>query len=192
MTKIPRPEGLNPVITEKKNLLSALNAESATIRADIATTNARMLETPNPGTSAANRIRAKLGQALLPDAEPDLERIKKQRIDLHDVNSAIAILHSEIEKQKTIASRMICDELRPEVTRLGKNFAKAFQNLHAAHSEYNQFLDSVEDTGAAVSPLGRVWPSSLGHPREVSGGYYWGFKEFLEAGLIEHVPSSVR
>ena len=194
MTKIPRPEELNPVIRENQSLRSALHVEGAAIRAEVATINARMRDTPNPGTAVANRIRAKLGQALLPDTEPDLEMIKKLRINLHDVNSAIAILDSEIEKEKVIASRLVCKAVKSEVDRLGKSFAAAFASVYFSHSEYIEFLDKVEDTGASVASLGRVWPSALGHPRDKSGAYYYGFKEFLEGGLIEKnaIPQAIR
>jgi hypothetical protein len=131
-----------------------------------------------------NRIRILTGQPPLAKATEKSE-LEDILIALQDRKNARERLDGIIQKEKAIASRLVCQEVRPEATRLGKIFAKAFVELHKAHKDYHQFLDTVENTGASTSSLGRVWPNGLGHFADCSGTYHYGFKEFSEAGLID-------
>jgi len=192
--KIPTPTELHPRIVELENKRNALHAEKAGKVAEAAIIRARIQESPSNGNVAENRIRIILGEAALPDAAPDMPRLEQLLTELNDLNSAIGRLDSAIQAERDIASRLVCKAVAPEADRLAKKFAAAFIELHTAHSDYNTFLDAVENTGARISSLGRVWPNSLGHPKDASGPYHYGFREFIDAGYLirSQVPEAVR
>ncbi|UGX97104.1 hypothetical protein G6321_00019005 [Bradyrhizobium barranii subsp. barranii] len=192
--KIPQQVEVNPRFGELNAKRSSLHAEKTAKVAEAAVIRARIQDSPSAGNAAENRVRAILGESLLPDSAPDLLRLEALLTELSTLNAALGKLDGLIEKEKSIASRLICSEVKPEATRLGKKFAKAMLDLHAAHSEYIKFLDAVEDTGASISSLGRVWPSGLGHFADRSGTYHYAFREFHEAGLIDaaSIPEVVR
>lgn len=192
--KIPKLTERNPRLGELESKRNGLHAEKASKVAEAAVVRVRLQQAPNNGNAAENRVRHLLGEAPLPSAAPDMSRLEALLTELHDLNKAISILDASIQNEKAIASRAVCSEVKPEVTRLGKNFAKALVALHSTHSEYIKFLDSVEDTGASIGSLGRVWPSGLGHFADRSGTYHYAFREFLETGLIDKasIPEAVR
>jgi hypothetical protein len=188
MTTIPKPTELNPRLSELQNKQRALHAEKTAKVAEAAIIRARIQDSPSNGNSAENRVRAILGEALLPDTAPDMLRLQHLLQELDTINGAIGRLDSEIQKEHAVASRLVCETVKPEVTRLGKGFAKAFLQLHSAHSEYVRYLDAIEDTGASTTSLGRVWPNSLGHPKDLSGPYMYGLQEFIDAGFLDAMP----
>jgi len=194
MTTIPTPKELHPRLTELESKRSELHAEKMAKVAETAIIRARIQESPSTGNAAENRVRAILNEAPLTDAAPDMLKLEQLLKELSDLNSAIGRLDSAIQTERDTASRLVCKVVAPEADRLGKKFAAAFMALHTSHSEYNAFLDAVENTGARISSLGRVWPNSLGHPRDASGAYHYGLREFVEAGYLvrSQVPEAIR
>jgi hypothetical protein len=89
-----------------------------------------------------------------------------------------AILH-----ETHIASNKLLEAVKPEVTRLGSNFAKAFLALHAAHLAFDQYVSSLEDAGGNVSAL-RIRPNGLSHPTDRSSAYFYGVREFIDANFL--------
>jgi hypothetical protein len=194
MKQIPTPTELHPRLSELEGKRNALHAEKTAKVAEAATIRARIQESPSNGNVADNRVRIILGQAPLPDTAPDMARLDRLLLELNDLNRAIGILDGAIQNERDVASRLVCKTVAPEADRLGKKFAVAFIELHTAHSEYNAFLDAVEDTGARISSLGRVWPNALGHPKDASGPYHYALREFVDAGYLvrSQVPEAVR
>lgn len=192
--KIPTPTELNPQIATLQNKLNVLQIEKKAKVAEASIVRARIQDSPSNGNAAENRVRVILGQTPIPETAPDMPRLEELLLELNDLNRAIGILDGAIRQEMAKASKMVCEQARPEVTRLGREFAQAFANLHSAHSAYLQVFDAIEDTGANPSSLPKVWPNGLGHVADRSGTYFYSFKEFLEAGLIEQsaIPEAVR
>ncbi|MGY3588518.1 FtsZ-binding cell division protein ZapB [Bradyrhizobium sp. USDA 4341] len=194
MKTIPKPTELNPRIAELENKRNSLQAEKTAKVAEAAIIRARIQTAPSNGNAADNRVRSILGQAPLPDADPDMPRLDKLLLELSDLNKAIGILDSEIRNQRDIGSRLVCDAVKPDVMKRAKAFAKALFDLHAAHTDYDRYLDEVENTSANISSLNRVFLSFLGSSRDPCGGYHYSMREFVDAGVIDRsdMPQAVR
>jgi hypothetical protein len=82
------------------------------------------------------------------------------------------------------ANNKLIESVSPEITRLGKKFADAFRDLHAAHLEFDDYIDGLEDVGASVGQF-RIRPNGLSHPKDLSGSYAYGLKEFIDSGFFQ-------
>jgi hypothetical protein len=181
---IPKPAELNPRLSELEGKSNTLHAEKAAMVAEAAIIRTRIQQSPSNGNVAENRVRKILGEPSLPDAAPDMTRLEQLLLKLDDLNRAIGILYGAIQKEKTVASRLVCEAVRPEVTKLGTAFARAFLALHAAQHKYHDYLDQIQDTGASVGSLPHVFISGLGSSRDRSGTFMYGTKDFIEAGYL--------
>jgi hypothetical protein len=110
----------------------------------------------------------------------DTERLTQLLPELEDLNIAENIVEGKIQIETRLASNRLYEAVKPEVDRLGKLFAKAFLDLHAAHSAYSTYVDEIEDAGGNVSTL-RVRPNFLNHPTD--SNYYYGLQTFIDAGF---------
>ncbi len=137
----------------------------------------RIRDNPNPGNAETNRLNKLLNKPTEPDVAPDRERLPELVSDIAALNLALAVNDDAIQKERYVASRLICEDVSSEHTSLVKNFASKIVELHAAHDQYVKFLDAVERTGASVTPLRPVSPYTLGHPASVNGTYYWSLRE---------------
>jgi hypothetical protein len=179
---IPTPAELHPRLTELETKRSKLHTEKTAKVAEAAIIRARLQESPSAGNAAENRVRLILGEAALPDSAPDMPRLEQLLIELNDLNRAIGILDNEIYNQRNMASRLVCNAMKPEVTKRGSAFAKALIDLHVTHTEYDRFLDEIENTGTNISSLNRIFLSHLGSPRDPCGAYHYMARDFIEAG----------
>jgi hypothetical protein len=182
--KIPTPIELHPRLTELESKRNTLHIERTAKVAEAAIIRARIQKSPSNGNVAENRVRVILGESPLPDSAPDMTRLEQLLLELNDLNRAIGILDGAIQKEKTVASRLVLNAVKPHVTILGTTFAKAFLDLHAAHLDYNKYIDAVENVGVSVSGL-RVCPNGVGFPTDLSGQYSYGIRDFIDAGFLQ-------
>lgn len=194
MTTIPTPETLYPVITEKLKKLNIIQAKATAMKAECAIIRARLTHAPSQGNAADNRVREILGEAPVPTNAPDTERLEELLKDLHALNGAIGILSHQIYNDKVVGSKLVCDSIKPEVTKRAKVFATALLNLYAANAEYDSYLDAVENSGTSISSLNRIFLNSLGSTRDPCGGFAYSMREFVDSGFIakSEVPAAVR
>jgi hypothetical protein len=113
----------------------------------------------------------------------DIERLPVLLRELEDLNVADAIVFGQTQTEERLAGNNLIDSVKPEITQRGQNFAKAFLALHAAHLEWDDYIDSLEEAGASVGAF-RIRPNGLSHPRDRSGSYAYGLKDFIDAGLF--------
>jgi hypothetical protein len=191
---IPTPAQLHPRIRELETKLSILQAKQIAMKAEAAIIRARMQDAPSNGNAYDNRVRLILGEAPIPTTAPDAERLDELLRDLQAVNSAIGVLVHDIYNQKQMGSRLVCDAVRPEVVKRAKVFAKAFIALHAAHADYDGFIDSIEGNGTNVASLNRIFINSLGSTRDPCAGYHYSLMDFVDGKIIsrEELPVAVR
>ena len=182
-----------PRLTELVSKRNAEYAKKTTLIAEIASIRARMAkESPSDGNAADNRVRAILGEAILPDTAADMPRLEALLRELNTLSKAIGILDGLIVSEKAVASRLLCESEKPEVTRRGKAFAKAFLDLHAAQLEYHRYLDKIQDTGASIGSLPHVFINGLGDAKDRSGQFWYGMKDFIEAGYLSELPKELQ
>jgi hypothetical protein len=182
---IPRPEELHAPLNEalKKDTEISLSLAPLIARATVLRAQERDTLAGGDNPTDKNRIRTLTGEPLLPEAsgKTELETVLRS---IQDRKEARDRLYGIIQKEKTVASRLVCDAVRPEVTKLGTAFAKAFLALHTAQHAYHGYLDQIQDTGASVSSLPHVFISGLGSSRDRSGTFMYGTKDFIEAGYL--------
>ena len=190
--KIPTPAEVDPELQKLEAARNELGMQISSV-----TTEARNLRSKtslSPGTAAANRVREILGEPLVPDRSPDIVLLAELLTKLDALNKAYDILDRRIQDRKRLASKKVCEFVKPEHSRLVKQFANCIIQMHAAHDEYIRFCDRVTDTGASVEPLQPVWPHVLGNPRDSSSGYHYALQDFVDAGHLakKDVPEAVR
>jgi hypothetical protein len=113
----------------------------------------------------------------------DAERLPQAQREIEDLDVAVKFIDGQIQTETRIACNKLYEAVKSEVTRLGSIFAKAFLALHAAHLEFDQYVDKLEDAGGNTSTL-RIRPNGLSHPRDLSGGYWYGLRDFIDAGFF--------
>jgi hypothetical protein len=113
----------------------------------------------------------------------DTERFPALLRELEDLNVADAIIGGQIQAESHLAGNKLIESVKPELTRRGNRFANAFRDLHTAHLEWDEYIDSLEDAGASVGVF-RIRPNGLSHPKDMSGSYAYGLKEFIDAGFF--------
>ncbi|WP_256807797.1 hypothetical protein [Bradyrhizobium sp. Bra64] len=192
--KIPKPTELHPLIAELETKRNALHAKKTAKVAEAAAIRSRVQESPSNGNAAENKVRAILGEPLLPDSAPDMPRLEALLLELNTLNTALGQLDSKIQKERNIGSRLVCEATRPEVTKRAKAFANALLAFHAAHLEYDRYFDEIENTGTNVSSLNRVFLTHIGSPRDPCGGYHYSLRDFVDAGIISRsdMPQVIR
>jgi hypothetical protein len=174
-----------PRLTELVSKRNAELVEKTTMIAEIASIRARMAkESLGDGNAADNRVRAILGEPLQPETSPDISKLEEMLREVTVRNKTIAILDGLITTEKAVASRLLCEAQKPEVTKRGKAFAKALVALHAAQLDYHDLFDKIQDTGASTGSLPHVFINGLGDAKDRSGQYWYGMKEFIEAGYL--------
>jgi hypothetical protein len=166
-----------------------LRNEAAQLRA-LLQSQGNVFETP----PESNRVRELAGEILPPRLPSLQEQLNSKLVELNNRQRALDLRNNKVRQELAVASRMVCAECKPEVDRLGRIYAKAYVDLHAAQKAYFEMFDAIESTGSSTSSLPKVYPNGLGDYADRSGGYFYAFKEFLEAGLIDKasIPAEVR
>ncbi|MDH2341543.1 hypothetical protein [Bradyrhizobium sp. SSUT77] len=178
-----------PRLSELQSKRSDEFTKKTVLATNIANMRAKMArESPSDGNAADNRVRAIMGEAVLPDTRPDMVSLGEMLQEMQIINKSIAIFDGLIAKERGVASRLLCQAEEPEVTRLGKAFAKAFSDLHSAQQAYHKYLDKIQDTGASISSLPHVFINGLGDARDRSGTFFYGMQDFIEAGYLSSMP----
>lgn len=177
-------EGFSTALPDMYAKRASLFVEQKTVREEVTAIRMRK-DNPNNGTESANLVRSYLGEPLLPHQPHDEERLKELLPKLDALNKSVSALDEAIYKEKDRASRKLCEAVASDHRKAAMKFADAIINLHTTHTEYNDFLTQIEDTGATISPLNPVYPTYLGNPKDPSGPYYYFMKEFFESGHID-------
>jgi hypothetical protein len=113
----------------------------------------------------------------------DPERLAQLLSELEDLDVAVKIVEGHIQTETRLASNKLIDSVRPEITRLGQKFANAYRDLHTANLDFDEYIDALEDAGASVGVF-RIRPNGLSHPKDMSGSYAYGLKEFVDLGFF--------
>jgi hypothetical protein len=162
---------------ERHVIISNLKSQCAVIVA-------RLQDAPNPGNEREIRLREILGEPPIAASLSDQDQLTALRKELESQNAAVSIIDKEILTETRYANNKLIESVSPEITRLGKKFADAFRDLHAAHLEFDDYIDGLEDVGASVGQF-RIRPNGLSHPKDLSGSYAYGLKEFIDSGFFQ-------
>jgi hypothetical protein len=182
---IPPLESFSPRLKLLRAKKAELHVEITTLKAECAVIRARMQDSPSPGNESENRLREILGETPVVASLPDPEQLRTLQKELEILNAAVSTVDAAILAETRIASNKMLEAVKPEVTRLGNNFAKAFLALREEHLQYVEFVDKLDDAGGNVSAI-RITPNGLSDPRDRSSNYAYGLREFAEAGFISH------
>jgi hypothetical protein len=194
--KIPKPEDLSPTYRKERDDAMELAMSGGPLRNEIAQlrsliqSQGNAYETPHEN----ERVRALAGETLPPPLPSLQQQLNSKLVELNNRQRAVELRSIKVRQELVVASRMVCEECKPEVDRLGRVYAKAYVNVHAAMKSYFEMFDAIEATGANTSSLPKVYPNALGHFADRSGGFHYAFKEFLDANLIDRasIPAEVR
>jgi len=115
--------------------------------------------------------------------QPDPERLSQVQNEIQDFGAALGIVDGAIQTEERIAGNKQYEAVKTEVDRLGNKLANALLATHAAHIEYENFVNQLEDAGGNVSTL-RVSPAGLVNPSDRNSLYFYGLRELSEAGFL--------
>lgn len=190
--KIPTPEEVSPRIGELKKQRADLVAKATPLKSESAILRSRYSQ--DPGTALQERVAEVLGRTPPASRPPSIDRLTELLADLDAHNKAIDIIDIEIRNEEIKASRLVCEAVAPDHSRLARQFAEKVIELHAAHADYLRFINAVENTGARLTGLGRVSPYHLGSPKDPCGFYKYVLEEFKDNGHIRKndIPECVR
>lgn len=138
-------------------------------------------------TNSNNRVAQILGIPTRSTGDETTRELQETLRDLEAYNNALDMLDSQISAEETRASRAICEKLKPEHDKRVKEFGKKLVELYEAHRDYEQFIDEANANLRTIGSLNPIHISALGSTSDPSGSYFWGFREFTDAG---HLPTS--
>jgi hypothetical protein len=184
----PRIAALRAKRTEKCAAIAPLIKKCEEIRARL-----RSGGLPDPGTEKENRVRAILGEELLPAKPSDDEGLRQTQAEIEIIKSVVSVLDAEIVREEQAASNKVTEAVKPEIVRRGQKFAKAFLDLHQAHVDFESYVSEAEDAGGNISAL-RLTPAGLNTPRDPNSPYAYGFRELIDAGFAKKsdLPKELR
>jgi hypothetical protein len=133
---IPPLESFSPRLKLLRAKKAELHVEITTLKAECAVIRARMQDSPSPGNESENRLREILGETPVVASLPDPEQLRTLQKELEILNAAVSTVDAAILAETRIASNKMLEAVKPEVTRLGNNFAKAFLALREEHLQY--------------------------------------------------------
>jgi division protein CdvB (Snf7/Vps24/ESCRT-III family) len=179
-----------PQLKQKK---AEIHVKITNIKSQCAVIRARMQDSPSPGNEHEIRLREILGETPVAMSLPDPDQLRALQKQLEALNAAVSTIDREMLTETRYANNAFLESVRSEINRLGNAFANAFADLHSRHLEYDQFIDSLEDVGASVGQF-RIRPNGLSHPKDLSGSYAYGLREFIDAGFFSqsNLPKALR
>jgi hypothetical protein len=181
--KIPQLDSFAPRLGLLRSKRAELFVSINDLKSKCAVIRARMQGSPSPGNEHENRLRQILGETPTVVSLPDPDQLRTLQKELEILNAAVSTVDAAILAETRTASNLLLEAVKPEVTRLGNNFAKAFLALRAEHLKYVELVDLIDDAGGDVSAL-RITPAGLSDPRDRCGNYSYGLREFAEANFI--------
>ena len=161
-----------------------LNVDISSHKAQCAVIRQRMQKGATAsGNDHENRVNKLLGLPEIPVVDSDNVTLQALLIELSDLQAASSAVDSAILTETRLASSKLLETVKPDVTRLGSVFAKAFIALRSAHLAYNKHVDEIESAGANVESL-RISLSGISDPLDATGSYPYCLREFANAGFI--------
>ena len=195
MKKLPNLETVHPPYAEGIATYNRVNTTKAEKQAAALAISERVrTNRSESGNIEENRLRVLKGLEAEPEVLPDADQLVKVRKEIEAINRNLPGLHGEVQQEKQVASRLLCQSVEGDHAALVTDFFTKLSALNVAHCAYVDFLDAVEATGASTGSLRPIWPSAFGHPRDASAAYHWAFKEGRENGHINYsvIPKAVR
>lgn len=182
---IPSLDSFSDTLKLLKVKKTELNLEKSSLVRACAVIRARMQQdSANASNAHENKVRQLLGQPTVTESLSDRDQLQANLEKLEVINAAICTLDAEILKQSGLASAKLIDSQKEEIKRRGNKWANVFVDLHAAHLEFDTFIDSLEDAGASVGQF-RIRPNGLSHPKDRSGNYAFALQEFVDCGYLK-------
>jgi hypothetical protein len=180
---IPPLDSFSASLPRLKQKKAELHVDISNLKSQCAIIRARMQDSPRAGNEHEIRVREILGETPVAVSLPDPDQLWKLQRDLEVLNTAVSTIDTAILHETRVANTKLCESVKPEITKLGNAFARAFADLHARHLEFDQYIDDLEDAGASVGQF-RLRPNGLSHPRDLSGSYFYSLREFIDAGFF--------
>jgi hypothetical protein len=184
MKTIPPLDSFSTTLQENRVTRGECLAEISKRKLECASIRARLQSaSPDPGNERLNRVNALLGRSTAPVVQPDEARLQTLLVEIQDLQNAVSVIDRQIETEEQAASRKLIQSEWPEITRLGNKYGNAFVAFHAAHLEFDEHLDRLENVGAAIGQF-RVRPNGISSPKDASGSYFYGLREFIEMKFL--------
>jgi hypothetical protein len=183
----------SPRLSTVRAKMAELQVEKARLKADGAVIRSRIQNAPHPGNEHERRVKEILGETPVAVELSDADQLRSLQRKIETIDAALAVLDAEFQKELRIVNNDLVVSVRPEIKRLGSKFADAFRDLHAAHLEFDDYIDDLENVGASVGQF-RIRPNGLSHPKDLSGSYAYGLKEFIDLGFFQksNMPKVLR
>jgi hypothetical protein len=192
--KPPNLESFSERLPTLKSERNKRTTEIQRLKTECAEIRARLQSgTPNPGNEEEVRLRTLMGKEPIPLVRPDREQLNVLLVTIDKKNAEVGAFDAEILKENRVANNKLIESEMDGIKRRGNKAAKALADLCEADLEYELHLDSLEEVGATVGQY-RIRLPGLGSPRDISSGYAYSLREFIDAGMIStsDLPKALR
>ncbi|ADH91621.1 conserved hypothetical protein [Ancylobacter novellus DSM 506] len=171
LTSVPAYAALAAKRAEMQDLQTASRRELRKLERELT-------ETPMPALRAG--VAALLGEATVEQSGVH-ERIADLKRTDRDATAALTVIDQRLREARSSASRVVCDEVRPEYARRVAALCRALEALAAERKAYDDLRGQLEAEDIAWSTLNPMSLGWLGNP--VDGGHIGVFlKSAREAG----------
>lgn len=180
---------LNPLLEEIDSQLADANKRRTQKIAD-ARTAKEVLQGHESDTTAVDAV---IAGKPLPVTVSREETYHAALREIVVIDKAIDNLHSKRMHEKAVASRKLCELVRPEYEKIVSNLAKTLLELNERAGDYYKFMDAVESKGSACS-LPQFYTNAFSHPKDHSSPLGYTLRTMRDAGLIKanDVPVDLR
>lgn len=159
LTSVPAYAALAAKRTELQDLQTASRRELRKLERELS-------ETPTPAHRAG--VAALLGEATV-EQNGVHERIAELRRTDRDAAAALSVIEQRLREARSSASRVVCDEVRPEYARRVAGLCRALEALAAERKAYDDLRGQLEAEDIAWSTLRPMYLGWIGDP--VDGGH---------------------
>ncbi|MBS3649673.1 hypothetical protein KEU06_13755 [Pseudaminobacter sp. 19-2017] len=159
-----------PTLADASPEYAALIEKQAAIQAEQTTLAAERRELEKQiAADTAPEVRPAIAE-LLGDA-PGTKALNRKRVAEivareRDIAAALDVLRGRIGEARTKASRLVCEQIKPEYARRVAAMCKAMEGLDAAHRDYDRLRHDLEAEDVAWLSLIPMAPQFLGASHE--------------------------
>ncbi|MCC8972158.1 hypothetical protein [Bradyrhizobium brasilense] len=176
------------IIERRQNLLTELSstdAEAARVEVQVRS---------GPRELRRAKVAELVGDQVSAVAVPTPERLMELRQHVRALKDAVSVLDQRIGEERTRASIIICDQIRPEHHRRAREMCLRLLKLHEAMLSYAELTEALNAEDVSWSHMGPAQLLALGGPRDSQSRMAIWLREMVQAGHLDatEIPQALR
>ncbi|MBV8800718.1 MAG: hypothetical protein JO208_13025 [Alphaproteobacteria bacterium] len=127
--------------------------------------------------------------------QPNLqERLVAARQEIADIEEGLRIIESRVVHAASVASVLVCEQIKPDYEKTVWALLKAAIDLHKANADYTAFVEAMEQKRIGWAALNPIFPTFAGDPRDSWGPLRMFLSQAAEEGWLKRsdLPADLR